>query len=76
MRMARPGDLLLCFIDQIARSWAQVAQFRPDLPSGPHPIPDAVAPVDMPDVPEPAVGVLEAVVRDERGVRLAREQDD
>jgi hypothetical protein len=46
------------------------------LPSGPHPIPDAVAPVDMPDVPEPAVGVLEAVVRDERGVRLAREQDD
>jgi hypothetical protein len=30
----------------------------------------------MPDVPEPAVGLLEAIIRDERGVRLARELDD
>ena len=31
---------------------------------------------EMPDIPEPAVGILEAVIRDERGVRLAKEQDD
>jgi cyanophycin synthetase len=75
LRLARPGDLLLCFIDQIGRSWSQVAQFRPDLPTSPRPRASTPA-ADMPDVPEPAVGLLEAIIRDERGVRLAREQDD
>jgi len=75
LRLARPGDLLLCFIDQISRSWSQVAQFRPDLPTSPRP--RASTPVaEMPEVPEPAVGLLEAIIRDERGVRLARELDD
>ncbi len=76
LRIARPGDLLLCFIDQISRSWNQVAQFRPDLPSGAPPRASGPTALEMPDVPEPTVGLLEAVIRDERGVRLAREQDD
>jgi cyanophycin synthetase len=75
LRLARPADLLLCFIDQISRSWNQVAQFRPDLPTSPRPRASTPA-AEMPDVPEPAVGLLEAIIRDERGVRLAREQDD
>jgi len=75
LRLARPGDLLLCFIDQISRSWSQVAQFRPELPTSPRPRASAPA-MEMPDVPEPAVGLMEAVIRDERGVRLAREQED
>jgi len=76
LRIARPGDLLLCFIDKIERSWSQVAQFRPDLPPGPRAERDDAHAVDMPDVPEPTVGSMEEVIRDERGVRLAREQDD
>jgi len=76
LRIARPGDLLLCFIDQISRSWSQVAQFRPELPSGAPARASGPAALLMPDVPEPQVGLLEAVIRDERGVRLAREQDD
>jgi cyanophycin synthetase len=76
LRIARPGDLLLCFIDQISRSWSQVAQFRPDLPPGTTARPSGPQALEMPDVPEPQVGLLEAVIRDERGVRLAREQDD
>lgn len=76
LRHARPGDLLLCFIDQISRSWSQVAQFRPELPTSPKPRGSGSHTAPMPDVPEPAVGLLEAVIRDERGVRLAREQDD
>ncbi len=77
LRMARPGDLLLCFIDQIARSWAQVAQFRPELPAGPRAAAPAAAGGEAPDLPEePKAGLLEAIIRDERGVRLAREQDD
>ncbi len=76
LRMALPGDLLLCFIDQIARCWSQVAQFRPELPAGPRSSVPAAPAIDLPDVPEPRVGLLEAVIRDERGVRLAREQDD
>jgi cyanophycin synthetase len=75
LRLARPGDLLLCFIDQISRSWSQVAQFRPELPTSPRPRASTPA-TDMPDIPEPAVGLLEAIIRDERGVRLARELDD
>ena len=76
LRMARPGDLLLCFIDQISRSWSQVAQFRPELPTSPRPRASDAQSRDMPDIPEPQVGLLEAVIRDERGVRLAKEQED
>ena len=76
LRIARAGDLVLCFIDQISRSWSQVAQFRPDLPAGAAPRASRPAAPAMPEVPEPQVGLLEAVIRDERGVRLAREQDD
>ncbi len=75
LRLARPGDLLLCFIDQISRSWSQVAQFRPDLPASPR-TPRGSGATPLPDVPEPQVGLLEAIIRDERGVRLAREHDD
>ena len=74
LRIAITGDLLLCFIDQVSRSWSQVAQFRPDLPASPKP--RSAAAVEMPEVPEPQVGLLEAIIRDERGVRLAREQED
>jgi cyanophycin synthetase len=78
LRQAQPGDLVLIFVDAITRSWKQVIQFNPNgdgrpfervRTSRPEPVPVAVE-----------AGPLEErrreFVRDVRGVRLAREQDD
>ena len=78
LRMGEPGDLLMIFADALTRSWKQVINFRPaDAPDAPLAV-KAVAPagqhVQLPE--EPAFETLEGLVRDERGVRLAREQDD
>jgi cyanophycin synthetase len=73
LRMGRPGDVLLVFVDAISRGWKQVTQFQPEagiVPEKPRP-----AYVEVPVVPEPVV--LEGeLVRDERGVRIARDLDD
>ncbi len=84
LRGARKGDLVLLFADKISRSWKQVIYFKhePEERS-----PEAVPPPEpsaalLPLIEgAPAVGgegALEgiAVIQDERGVRLAREQDD
>ncbi|MEP6590205.1 MAG: cyanophycin synthetase [Gemmatimonadota bacterium] len=79
LRSAAPGDLVLIFADALQRSWDQVTGFRPDgreafsRNTGEHPI------VSPPPAPrrEPRVPLDGAtLVRDERGVRLARENDD
>jgi cyanophycin synthetase len=77
LRMGRPGDLLLIFADALTRSWKQVTKFRPE---GTAPVrkqtvaaPVLEAPTLLEDDYSPA---LEGLVRDERGVRLAREEDD
>lgn len=78
LRLARPGDLVLVFADAIARSWKQVVHFKPDLPAVPL-IDTALEPppvVVAPEFTEPLFSDDMAVVRDERGVRLAREADD
>ncbi|MFL5516841.1 MAG: glutamate ligase domain-containing protein, partial [Gemmatimonadales bacterium] len=75
---AQAGDLVLIFADAITRSWKQVIQFRPEATS---------RLIDRIRVPEPvAAPVAQRVtaplaedgrrefVRDERGVRLAREE--
>jgi cyanophycin synthetase len=75
LRMAARGDLVLVFGDQITRCWKQITRFRPD---GQEPlVRDPVAArielerfVDAPDT------AGEALVRDERGVRLSRETED
>ena len=77
LRTAQPGDLLLIFADAIRRSWQQVTHFSPDVPceketdassTGP-------APFDLGDLPLFELGD-DQLIRDERGVRLAREIDD
>ncbi len=71
LTMARPGDLLLIFADAINRTWKQVINFRPEAEA-----PDDRAPVpvvmEVPVIEEPLIGALDALVRDERGVRVAR----
>ncbi len=75
LRMGRAGDLVLIFADALTRSWKQVIKFRPE----------GAAPARHPEPPPPeqafvtageTASDLEGLVRDERGVRLGREEDD
>jgi cyanophycin synthetase len=76
LRMGRPGDLLLIFADALTRSWQQVTTFRAE--GAPLPRRLVEAPVqEAPRAPEESyVPHLGGLVRDERGVRMAREEDD
>jgi cyanophycin synthetase len=81
LRMGRPGDLVLVFADALVRSWKQVIKFRPEGPAparASEPAPGAaVAP--SPSAPDPALDAVmerDGLVRDERGVRLGREEAD
>jgi cyanophycin synthetase len=75
LELARDGDLLLIFGDKIARSWEQITGFRSA--SGPESSPPhaALPRLDRTQVPEAAFGSGEELIRDERGVRLARPQE-
>ncbi len=75
LEMAQPGDLLLILGDSISRCWKQIIYFN----SG------AKAPTDS--APKPAATPLPVnddfsidesmeIIRDERGVRIAREEND
>ncbi|MDB4936154.1 MAG: Cyanophycin synthetase, partial [Labilithrix sp.] len=83
---AQRGDLVLIFADKISRSWKQVIYFKPLWDAAPE-----KSPSNAPAAAKSAPGVLSLggddaanevvmdgalVIEDERGVRLAREQDD
>jgi cyanophycin synthetase len=75
------GDLLLVFADKISRSWKQVIYFKPsDDEAGSVPPPAGKSPPVVSharsEVPADAIIDGALVIEDERGVRLAREQDD
>jgi cyanophycin synthetase len=80
---SKRGDLLLVFADKVSRSWKQVIYFKPseDKP-GSVPPPNATKSSPMIALPRGEDAGAEAildgalVIEDERGVRLAREQDD
>jgi cyanophycin synthetase len=76
------GDLFLVFADKISRSWKQVIYFKPEgeqVKSTPPAAPSDPGVVSMGTETAPPgdlfLGGAE-VIQDERGVRLAREQDD
>jgi cyanophycin synthetase len=83
LESSKRGDLLLIFADKVSRSWKQVIYFKPsdDKPgSVPPPAAAKSAPVISlargEDVAGDAIADGALVIEDERGVRLAREQDD
>jgi cyanophycin synthetase len=77
LRMGQPGDLLLVFADALVRSWKQIIKFRPE---GAAAVPDRPKSIDVPlpttPVGEAAFAGMDGMVRDERGIRFARESDD
>jgi len=75
LERAAAGDLLLIFGDKISRSWSQITSFQ----AGGERIvpPNALADVALHpfDPPDPPPFGEHRLIRDERGVRLAREQE-
>jgi cyanophycin synthetase len=77
LAMARREDLLLVFGDKPGRCWKQITGFQPEMTHAPEPAAPAPAPVALEPAPALALSLGgEPLVRDERGVRLARETDD
>jgi cyanophycin synthetase len=74
LRMAQPGDLILIFGDQITRTWKQIIHFRPEV--GTPPVEKPAPPLQLETRPAPPMDEHRTLVRDERGVRLAREAED
>lgn len=75
LAMARPGDLLLLFADALTRTWKQVIHFAPASGAPAHAEASAPPTVELPTVPALNLEDGQALVRDERGVRLARETE-
>jgi cyanophycin synthetase len=74
---ALPGDLVVLFADALQRTWDQIVDFQPD--SAALPTEPAATPMSaLPDLPGTDTDIAEGqtLIRDERGVRLAREIDD
>ena len=76
LNMAKPDDLLLIFGDNITRCWKQIKGFQPG--NGSAEAEDKSVPVHMTgsDLDAFELGAGEKLIRDERGVRLAREEND
>ena len=73
LRMGEPGDLVVLFADALTRTWKQIVNF-PSGGKGPAPAPEA-SPVEL-DVDDFEIETGQTLVRDEKGVRLAREIED
>jgi cyanophycin synthetase len=81
LQMGQPGDLLLVFADALVRSWKQITKFRPagqqeprradSTPAAAPAAAPAPQPLELPDF----MG-SEGLIRDERGIRIARDTDD
>jgi cyanophycin synthetase len=76
LNMARGGDLVLVLADHVARSWKQIIYFQP----GEDVVKDA-APSKVVEIPQEFFGEFQfnddlELIRDERGVRIARESED
>ena len=78
LRLGQPGDLVVLFGDALRRTWNQIVNFQSGgeaevLHSDTAP---PAVPVQLPELPEYVYDTGQSIVRDERGVRLAREQED
>jgi cyanophycin synthetase len=74
LQMAAPGDLVLVLADKIKRSWKQIVQFKPSMSHAPAVRrPETIV---VPDIEGFTLDENIALISDERGVRIAREDAD
>ena len=76
LSMAQGGDLLLVLADNVSRTWKQIIYFEPDAA-----VVESAPASRSVDVPEEFFGDFSydaelELIRDERGVRIARESED
>ncbi|KIQ96800.1 cyanophycin synthetase [Lysobacter sp. A03] len=77
LRMSEPGDLVLIFADALVRSWKQVIKFQPEAETSAPPRLEVPVTAEAANESTPtSLADYEDLVRDERGVRLAREEND
>ena len=75
LNTAQPDDLLIIFADELARSWKQIIYFKKAER-------EAIITAKPPRVERPAaefeelVSATDLLIRDERGVRLARAEPE
>jgi cyanophycin synthetase len=77
LELAQVGDLVLVMGDKISRCWRQITSFspsfaRPELETKAAP----VRPAESQGLPEVELPAVDQFLRDERGVRLAREEEN
>jgi cyanophycin synthetase len=75
LRMGAPGDLVLVFADALTRTWKQITKFKPD-GDAPGPVARIELPPLQPRADDFGHVAMEGFVRDGRGLRFEREQDD
>ncbi len=75
LHCAEAGDLVLIFADAISRSWKQILHHRPNASAGEAEASSTVR-FEIPELPAPMLGRGETLIRDARGVRVARESED
>ncbi|HEX9164341.1 MAG TPA: cyanophycin synthetase [Gemmatimonadales bacterium] len=80
LRAAAPGDLLLVFGDALTRTWKQIIGFSPEPGAAPTAGADGddgrmAPPPQVPPLADVLTLEVDQLVRDERGVRLAREPE-
>jgi len=85
LKMGKPGDLVLVFADALTRSWKQVIKFHPEgaAVEKAKPRPKPALPPELrgegatgKGFDESALGNMEGLIRDERGIRYAPEGED
>ena len=74
LNIAQPGDLLLVLADKVKRCWKQIVQFKPGMEQAP--AVRRVEPIVMPGLEGFSLDDNIALISDERGVRIAREEAD
>jgi len=76
LHMAELGDLVLIFGDDTTRCWKQITGFDSEgepVKGGVNSVPDVT---DLPDIGDFVIEATDTLIRDEKGVRLAREEND
>jgi len=74
LQMAATGDLVLVLADKVKRSWKQIVHFNSGISSAP--MIRRSEPVQVPDLEGFSLNEDLALISDERGVRIAREEGD
>jgi cyanophycin synthetase len=74
LELAEPGDMVLVLADNIKRSWKQIIYFN----SGAHTdtaVKKTVTTIELPETEDFSFGAGVEIISDERGVRIARDED-